>query len=261
MKKSFLKQHFMTGISIGLIVSFLLLGSKYILGQSYGEQDVFAFLMIPVMISALYGGYRAGIVISVIVALISILAFIVPAGHNPTSKDVVGFLLYIFQAVMVITIINLLTRRGLALIEAEEDEEEAKRIAQKRLRDIEQSERRFQRLVDSNIVGIMFWNKAGDVLDANPVMLNMLGYNENELMNGKIKHKGINLPEYDQVNKHALQEMETKGVSSPSEKEYLRKDGTRVQVIAQHTLLEDDPNEGVTFVIDMSALNRQRKKK
>ncbi len=259
MKKSFLKQHFASGLVIGLIISLLLLGKKFILIQNYDLQDAFSYLLIPVMISALYGGRRAGIIIATTVAILAAGLFVFP--NTPTSRDIVSFILYSFQAVMVLSIINLLTQRGLALVEAEEDEKEAKRVAEKRLRDIEQSQRRFQRLVDSNIVGIMFWNKAGDVLEANPVMLKMLGYNENELLNGKITHKGINFPEYDKVNNKALKEMEEKGVSLASEKEYLRKDGKRVSVIAQHAFLEDDPDEGVTFAIDMSEMDRQLHKK
>jgi GAF domain-containing protein len=53
-------------------------------------------------------------------------------------------------------------------------------------RDLEEREARIRRLVDSNIIGIVIWNFQGDIIDANEAFLQMLGYDREDLLSGRI---------------------------------------------------------------------------
>ncbi len=49
-----------------------------------------------------------------------------------------------------------------------------------------------------------------------------------------------------------MEEMTSTGVFTPYEKEYLRRDGTTVPVLIGGIAFEDDPKEGVCFVVDLT---------
>ena len=64
-------------------------------------------------------------------------------------------------------------------------------------------------------------------------------------------------PEFAYLDERSLAEMETDGVNSvPFEKEYLRKDGTRVPIILAGAMLDDERRDGVAFVLDISDRKR-----
>jgi signal transduction histidine kinase/CheY-like chemotaxis protein len=59
-------------------------------------------------------------------------------------------------------------------------------------------------------------------------------------------------PEYTERDRHALEEIDACGVCTPYEKEYIRKDGSRVPVLLGSARFEDSPDEGVCFVVDLT---------
>ncbi|BAZ26501.1 PAS/PAC sensor hybrid histidine kinase [Kalymmatonema gypsitolerans NIES-4073] len=118
---------------------------------------------------------------------------------------------------------------------------------------LEQSEAKFRRLFESNLVGVAFWNAEGFITDANDAYLRLVGYSRQEFdVLGKIKWHPLTPPEYNDVDNRALEEAFTTGVSSIYEKEYVRRDGTRVQVVLGIALMDDSHVNGVAFVLDIS---------
>jgi PAS domain S-box-containing protein len=115
------------------------------------------------------------------------------------------------------------------------------------------SEARFRRLVDSNVQGVMFWNNEGGVRLANDAFLHIVGYTREDLDAGSIHWESLTPPEYAELDRHALEEIAATGVCTPVEKEYRRKDGTRVPVMVGAANFEDSPDDGVCFVIDITA--------
>jgi len=113
-------------------------------------------------------------------------------------------------------------------------------------------ENRFRRLVDSNVQGVIFWNKSGEILDANDGFLQLVGYTREDLTAGRINWRTLTPPEYNDLDLKALEEIAAKGVCTPFEKEYLRKDGSRVPVLIGSACFEDNPDEGVRFVLDLT---------
>lgn len=117
---------------------------------------------------------------------------------------------------------------------------------------LRQSEAKFRRIFESNIVGILFANLSGQILDANQAFLDMVGYSQAELKAGKIRWDTITPPGYRQIDEKAIAELKTAGVCTPFEKEYLRQDGSSIPVLILGALLEGTPEDAVCFVVDLT---------
>ena len=63
-------------------------------------------------------------------------------------------------------------------------------------RDLQEREARIRRLVDSNIIGILFWDAHGNISYANDAFLSMTGYTRQELVSGAVSWKDMTPAEY-----------------------------------------------------------------
>ncbi len=124
--------------------------------------------------------------------------------------------------------------------------EEAQRLA----------ESRFRRMAASNIVGVDFFNLDGRVTDANDAFLKMVGYTREDLRAGRVRWSEMTPPEYAHLDVEGIAQIRACGVCAPFEKEYIRKDGTRVPILIGAAIFEDTPDSGVCFVLDMTAQKR-----
>jgi PAS domain S-box-containing protein len=113
-------------------------------------------------------------------------------------------------------------------------------------------EARIRRLVESNIIGVFFWNLAGIATDANDAFLRIVGYSRQELLAGQVQWATMTPPEYRAADARALEELRQRGSSQPYEKEYIRKDGARIPVLTGGTLMEGSEENGVAFVLDLT---------
>jgi diguanylate cyclase (GGDEF)-like protein/PAS domain S-box-containing protein len=126
-----------------------------------------------------------------------------------------------------------------------------------RMREAEEALRkkdaRIRRLVESNIIGVIIWHTNGTITDANDAFLKLSGYSRDDLVSGKIRWDDMTPPEYRAADAHSFEEVRRTGTCIPYEKEYLRKDGKRVPVLIGRAVLEESPEEGVSFVLDLSS--------
>ena len=120
-------------------------------------------------------------------------------------------------------------------------------------RALRESEQRFRRIFESNMVGILFWKTNGNVTEANDSFLNMVGYTREDLLSGAVRWSDMTPPEYHPLDEKALQEIALLGSCHPFEKEYIRKNGTRVPVMVGGTMLDGSRDSGVCFVIDITS--------
>jgi PAS domain S-box-containing protein len=118
------------------------------------------------------------------------------------------------------------------------------------------SEARMRRLMDSNVQGMIFWNIKGDIIQANDAFLSLVGYSREDLEGGRMNWAAMTPPEYVAGDRRALQELAETGISRPFEKEFFRKDGSLVPVLVGGTTFEDNPDEGVSFVLDLTERNK-----
>ncbi len=123
-------------------------------------------------------------------------------------------------------------------------------------RDLEDRERRIRRLVDANVVGIVMWNLEGAITGANEAFLRMVQYDHEDLASGRVRWTDLTPAEWRHLDESAIAELKASGVLQPVEKEYFRKDGSRVPILVGGALFEDSGNEGVAFILDLSDQKR-----
>jgi two-component system response regulator HydG len=115
------------------------------------------------------------------------------------------------------------------------------------------AEARLRSIFESNMVGIVFWNSEGEITEANDSFLLAVRYTREDLESGKLRWKDMTPPEYAWLDTRALEELRDSGTCIPFEKEYFRRDGSRVPVLIGGSRVTLAPLAGVAFVLDMSA--------
>lgn len=123
-------------------------------------------------------------------------------------------------------------------------------------RDLEEREARIRRLVDSNIVGIFIWDFEGRILEANDAFLRIVGFNREDLASSSMQWTTLTPREWHDRDDQALGDLRVMGSTQPYEKEFLRKDGSRVPVLVGGALFEGAGNEAVSFVLDLTEQKR-----
>ena len=123
-------------------------------------------------------------------------------------------------------------------------------------RDLQQREGRVRRLIDANIIGIFIWHADGRVFDANEEFLRIIGHSREDVAAGRLRWTDFTLPANRERDLRVLEELKQGGTAKATERELLRKDGTRVPVLTGGTMFEDAPNEGVAFVFDLTERRR-----
>jgi len=126
-----------------------------------------------------------------------------------------------------------------------------------------ESEARFRRLIDSNIIGIALVDLEGPILEANDAFLSLLGYTQEDVAAGQLRWTTLTHPHYWDQDARAIEELRTTGTARPGEKEYLAKDGRRVPVLTGATLWRRVGSAplAISFVVDLTArkeLERQK---
>ncbi|PVE20724.1 histidine kinase [Microvirga sp. KLBC 81] len=123
-------------------------------------------------------------------------------------------------------------------------------------RDLTEREARIRRLVEANIIGIFLWNFDGRIIEANDAFLRIVGYAREELVAGRLRWTDLTPPEYQPADQGAAEEIRQTGSCRPYEKEFLRKDGSRVPVLLGWTTFEESRTQGVAFVLDLTEHKR-----
>jgi PAS domain S-box-containing protein len=126
-------------------------------------------------------------------------------------------------------------------------------------RDLEEREAKIRRLVEANIVGIVIWNLAGEIIEANEAFLRMVGYSREDLLSGGLRWTDLTPENWRDRDERAIAELRATGSVQPFEKEYFRKGGDRVPVLIGAAFFEGSENEGVAFVLDLSERKRSEK--
>src|SRR5262245_57156613 len=119
-------------------------------------------------------------------------------------------------------------------------------------RDLADREGRIRRLWESNILGICTWNIDGAVVSANDEFLRMLQYDHDDVAAGRLNWAELTPPGWREGADRAVAALRATGSFQPFEKEYLRKDGSRVPVLIGGALFEESGKEGVAFVLDLT---------
>ncbi|MGA3121933.1 MAG: PAS domain S-box protein [Polyangiaceae bacterium] len=127
-------------------------------------------------------------------------------------------------------------------------------IRESKDRALKASETRFKRLWDSGIVFVSITDKDRNIVDVNEAGATMLGYSRDELLSGRIRWREITPPEWHEVDEKAIAQLRTRGVATAWEKEFFRKDGSRLPILSSAATLEDSLVLGIS--IDLTERKR-----
>lgn len=123
-------------------------------------------------------------------------------------------------------------------------------------RELQERESRIRRLVEANIIGIFIFDHTPDILDANDAFLKTMGYDREDLAAGRLRWADLTPPEWQERTDRARAELKATRVVHPFEKAFFRKDGSRVPVLTGGALFDDEQEQGVAFVLDLSERKR-----
>ena len=122
--------------------------------------------------------------------------------------------------------------------------------------DVAEREAKIRRLIDANIIGMFIWDLEGRIIEANEAFLRIVGYDREDLVSGRMRWTELTPPEWLERDERRLRELKVTGCLQPFEKEYFRKDSSRVPVLIGVATFEEAGNEGVAFVLDLTERKR-----
>ena len=113
-----------------------------------------------------------------------------------------------------------------------------------------------QKLGDSNVIGITFSRRNGEIVDSNDEFLRIVGYSRQDLQAGLLNCFDITPPEWAAADRQARETLSSTGKTTAFEKEYLRKDGSRIPVLVGLVALHGRAEDALSFVVDISERKR-----
>jgi PAS domain S-box-containing protein len=123
-------------------------------------------------------------------------------------------------------------------------------------RDLEQREAKIRRLVESNVVGVVMLTLDGAIVGANEAFLHMVQYGHEDIASGRVRWADLTPAEWRDCDERAVADLKATGIFQAFEKEFFRKNGSRVPVLLGGALFEGSRNDGVAFVLDLSEQKR-----
>jgi two-component system cell cycle sensor histidine kinase/response regulator CckA len=153
-----------------------------------------------------------------------------------------------------------LTQQNERLQQEISERQQAEKEREQAFRALQQSEARFRRLVESNIIGIVSADLNGNITEANDAFLQMIGYDRCELASGNLRLDKITPPEYQHLDEGAIAQLISSGVCPPFEKECIRSDGTRIPLLVGWVMLEESQQNTVGFVLDLTERKQAEQK-
>ncbi|MGY3079630.1 PAS domain S-box-containing protein [Bradyrhizobium sp. LM6.10] len=122
--------------------------------------------------------------------------------------------------------------------------------------EVQQRESKIRRLLDANVIGIFIIREGGEIIEANQTFLTMVGYDREDLVAGRVNGLDLTPPEWHERTLNAGREAKRTGAVQQFEKEYVRKDGSRVPVLIGLAVFDARDDQGVGFVLDLTERKR-----
>ena len=137
--------------------------------------------------------------------------------------------------------------------------ENQEKLVQERTRQLEASnaalrasEEKLHAFFDAALIGTMFGDNYGKVTDANDEYLRIAGFGREELQAGRLDWRAITPPEYLPLDEAHMAEARQRGACTPYEKQYVRRDGSRVWVIIGYIFFGENRENSASFVLDIT---------
>jgi PAS domain S-box-containing protein len=117
------------------------------------------------------------------------------------------------------------------------------------------AEAKVRRLLDAGVIGVIVTD-LDRIVEANDHFLQMVGYTREDLNGGRLRWPEMTPPEYAELDARGIAEMAERGVCTPFEKEYIRRDGSRVPILIGAAELQRDPPLSICFILDLTERKR-----
>jgi PAS domain S-box-containing protein len=89
-------------------------------------------------------------------------------------------------------------------------------------------------------------------MEANDEFLRIVGYTREQLQRGELNWIDMTPPEYQSLDEKGIEEAQATGACTPYEKEFWRRDGSRIPVLIGYVLLAQNRQESVAFILDLT---------
>ncbi len=113
-----------------------------------------------------------------------------------------------------------------------------------------------RRLIDANLMGIFTWNVEGRIVEANETFRKMVQWDREDVASASLRWTDLTPKEWRARDELAVADLKATGTMHPYQKEYFRKDGSRVPVLVGAALFEEGGNNGIAFALDLSEQKR-----
>lgn len=256
LRQSTLLESFLIGIAasgIGLILKLLI---DLLTGQ---PESPYLVTTSVIMVAAWYGGWVAGL-LTIFISMISIqLFFLAPLTSQAGTNDFLQQMLFLVEGGLVCGITSqmhqLLRRKNYA----ERRSTEQSRVVERTQTELEKTRKLYRHLADSNLIGIVSAQlDSGVATEANDKILEMLQIPRADLYAGRINFRELTPEEYWPRDRQMLEVLQTVGFTEPIEKEYFRRDGSRISVMIG-AARSTQPNEVIAYIVDASELHQAKK--
>ena len=110
--------------------------------------------------------------------------------------------------------------------------------------------------MDANIIGVLISDLEGQIIEANDAFLDMVGYTRDDVASGRLSWTEMTPAEWQTASERAAAQVRATGACQAFEKEYFRKDGSRVPVLVGAAAVGRTQSEGIAFVLDQTERKR-----
>ncbi|BAY38370.1 multi-sensor hybrid histidine kinase [Nostoc sp. NIES-2111] len=206
-------------------------------------QASFLLFFGAVTISAWYAGRDSGLLATFLSAFCAKYFFLDPVWSlNVTFASGARMALFVLQGCLVSVLVGSLRT--------------SQQQSRESLKQLQETQARLRRLVDSNIIGVLSCDIYGAIHEANDEFLRMTGFSQEDVLAGRVRWDQMTPPDLRDRDAPALEELLTTGKHTGYEKAFLGKDGRRVPVIVGAALMQNHPESVIAFVLDLSKRKR-----
>jgi PAS domain S-box-containing protein len=193
-----------------------------------------------------YGGLIARRLLLPAIIVPFLVGWLILNGNRVGMYDT-AFAISLFAIVLIVILTGLIWQSAMVIDRLSDQ----RYRAQEALR---MNEEKLQSFVNANIIGILFADVHGGIEKANDEFLKIIGYTREDLLAGKIDWRNLTPPEFSYLDAQALAQakLSEDGSCVPFQKEYIRKDGSRVSVLVGFVLLGEAREQSIAFILDLS---------
>ncbi len=118
--------------------------------------------------------------------------------------------------------------------------------------ELERSELRLSKLLESGAIGILSVDNDGRIWEANDGALQVIGASRDDLEAGRLRWDSLTPAEFLPMTQSAFEQVERAGCSTPWEQDIYRPDGSRVSILVCIARIDETPDHFLVYAVDIT---------